>query len=541
MTNQGDADFTALIFGNTNTRDLAFGNLNNDDAIDLATDHYTFLNTGNGYNANLPHSILNNGYPVKDVALGDFNGDGYDDLLYLVPSPSNTLKLWRNVNGNFPNLTWSKAFDAGLNLAIDFFNTGYLPPKEGQEDKYEDIIVSNYSTGEIYVFVSTGDELTPYPSQPSQTITVSNLSDVYCADIDGDGYNELLASNSEYGTTTDHVFIFWNIDGSYDLTNPVNIHSTESGTYKLVVEDINYDGKPDLVLGDMEGLLAIHYNLGTGYYFNQTPDIFSVENVAFYDYLNDLVVADLNGLGGKSVLMSFDDSGSGAGIYEFSPTTVNAVPSPPQYLVINGEVGGHPRPSWKHQKESDFQEYEVWRGFGGGTPYSQIATVTDEFFEDTQFDIVDRSAYGVKVKPPEGGTITNLIYYVKTVDHTNQVSLESNHAYTYTLLPGGIYKSTAKGDQVSITEFGLADPYPNPFNPSVTIPFGIPENGTVTFEIYDILGRLVYSISSQFTAGTHSFVWQGVDSRGNKVASGVYIAKVVSGTQTKLVRLAFTK
>ncbi|MCF7801674.1 MAG: T9SS type A sorting domain-containing protein [Candidatus Marinimicrobia bacterium] len=87
----------------------------------------------------------------------------------------------------------------------------------------------------------------------------------------------------------------------------------------------------------------------------------------------------------------------------------------------------------------------------------------------------------------------------------------------------------------------VGNPYPNPFNPSVTIPFGIPENGTVTFEIYDILGRLVYSISSQFTPGTHNFVWQGVDSQGNKVASGVYIARVVSGTESKLVRLAFTK
>lgn len=135
MTNHGDADFTALTFGNTNTRDIAFGDINNDGAVDLATDHYTFLNTGNGYNPNLPHSILNDGYPVKDVALGDFNGDDFDDLLYLVPSPSNTMKLRRSVNGDFLNLTWSKPFDAGLDLAIDFFNTGYLPPKTDRKTK----------------------------------------------------------------------------------------------------------------------------------------------------------------------------------------------------------------------------------------------------------------------------------------------------------------------------------------------------------------------------------------------------------------------
>ena len=49
-----------------------------------------------------------------------------------------------------------------------------------------------------------------------------------------------------------------------------------------------------------------------------------------------------------------------------------------------------------------------------------------------------------------------------------------------------------------ITEYKLFENYPNPFNPSTTIRYQIPEDGMVTLKVYDILGREVKTLVNDF-------------------------------------------
>lgn len=65
--------------------------------------------------------------------------------------------------------------------------------------------------------------------------------------------------------------------------------------------------------------------------------------------------------------------------------------------------------------------------------------------------------------------------------------------------------------------------YPNPFNPSTTLRFGLPNAGWVRLEIFDMLGRKVRTLEDKFfEAGYHSAVWDGRDDQGREVSSGVY-------------------
>ncbi|MCH8875056.1 T9SS type A sorting domain-containing protein [candidate division KSB1 bacterium] len=69
--------------------------------------------------------------------------------------------------------------------------------------------------------------------------------------------------------------------------------------------------------------------------------------------------------------------------------------------------------------------------------------------------------------------------------------------------------------------------YPNPFNPSTTITFAVPEASEVTLAIYNLRGQLIQTLhSGPIAAGQHSVVWNGNDSRGVKVASGVYVYRL---------------
>src|SRR5690606_18341244 len=52
--------------------------------------------------------------------------------------------------------------------------------------------------------------------------------------------------------------------------------------------------------------------------------------------------------------------------------------------------------------------------------------------------------------------------------------------------------------------FSLGANYPNPFNPSTTIPFALPETGRVEIVVYNVLGQRVFSIvDAEMKAGRH--------------------------------------
>ena len=81
---------------------------------------------------------------------------------------------------------------------------------------------------------------------------------------------------------------------------------------------------------------------------------------------------------------------------------------------------------------------------------------------------------------------------------------------------------------------------PNPFNPSTTIKFYIPNTSDVSIKIYDIMGREVATlINKQTTAGYHNVYWNGKNSRGENVASGVYLYRLTAGnfSETKKMNL----
>ncbi len=74
------------------------------------------------------------------------------------------------------------------------------------------------------------------------------------------------------------------------------------------------------------------------------------------------------------------------------------------------------------------------------------------------------------------------------------------------------------------TAYKLNHPYPNPFNPTTTIQFELPEISDVTIAIYDILGRSVWSYEeSAKSAGRYSLQWNGLNNNGKLAASGVYL------------------
>ena len=92
------------------------------------------------------------------------------------------------------------------------------------------------------------------------------------------------------------------------------------------------------------------------------------------------------------------------------------------------------------------------------------------------------------------------------------------------------------------TEFKVSQNYPNPFNPSTTIKFALPANEKVSVKIYDMLGREIHTLlNSDLQAGNHQVVWNGNNSNGNKVSTGIYFYQVVAGNNVVTKKMILMK
>ncbi len=91
-------------------------------------------------------------------------------------------------------------------------------------------------------------------------------------------------------------------------------------------------------------------------------------------------------------------------------------------------------------------------------------------------------------------------------------------------------------------KFELANNYPNPFNPSTTIEFSVPEQSDVKIEVFDATGTLVTELVNDFySAGTYRTIWNARDNFGGVVASGFYIYRMTAGNFTQAKRMIFVK
>ena len=85
--------------------------------------------------------------------------------------------------------------------------------------------------------------------------------------------------------------------------------------------------------------------------------------------------------------------------------------------------------------------------------------------------------------------------------------------------------------KVNPYEYALHDNFPNPFNPETQIRFSMGGQENVKLVIYDVMGRQVRSLlnGESYTPGFHVVNWNGLDNRGQKVPSGMYIYRIKAG------------
>ncbi len=178
------------------------------------------------------------------------------------------------------------------------------------------------------------------------------------------------------------------------------------------------------------------------------------------------------------------------------------------------------QPSGEH--DEDLSVYNVYRGDESGFILDETTFVVAT--ADTSF--VDQG--------PGGGT---WYYRVAAEDVHGNEGPPSNEAEAQ------VWTNIEDPDSELPLAFALRGSQPNPFTGLTRVAFDVPaDGGDVRLEVFDVSGRLVrVLIEGHESAGRKLVSWDGADTSGRRVASGVYYCRMTAGAYEETIKMTLIK
>jgi hypothetical protein len=534
-------------------------------------------------------------YPV----FCDLDGDNDQDIL--VGRDSHGFIYYQN-NGSPTVADWQTNASAFSGLGnASYWNSPDLA--DLNNDGLYDLVYGTAS-GPLQYYVNTGTALSPIWTANTNlfggVLDVGGASSPVFYDFDGDGDLDMI-SGSQMGdikyfenTGTIHAPA-WMEDSSYFSSIDHSIYSA------VAIGDVNGDGLPDAIIGDLSGNLYFHRNTGMG-------------------FIEEAGVLPTISLGGWSVPRLWDRDGDGdldlatgneAGTLRYYQNQGTA--TTPNYVETAGffsgiDVGSNCVPSFgdlDNDGDWDFVAGNLsgsvacytWQGFGwvgnstligGITTDQNAAPALVDLDADGDLDLVigdydgtfsfyRNLTYSADVlnpptnltaeitqevlliwDPPVEGCTSPFEHYNVYLDGEfvgsttgtiwNLTELAPNVAYTVFVtadyiagesLPAQLdVMITANDDEVQAPV--LLQNWPNPFKPNTTIGFSVKTGDKATLEIFNLKGQQVRSWQG-FNSGRHDVLWDGCDDTGKQVGSGVYFYRLQTGGKVQIRKMLRVK
>jgi FG-GAP-like repeat/Bacterial Ig-like domain (group 3) len=276
------------------SRILAIKDLTGDGRPDVLVSNFFdssvsfFLGFGDG--TFRPTAFSDAGGPVSSIALADVNEDGKTDLVASLYEDRRTgnsggvAVLFGNGDGSFqsPVIYDTGGFDANSVAIADVNGDGHL-----------DLVVGT-NGGSTSVFLNNGDGT----FQDAVVYFTGSAESVVMADVNGDSRPDMLVS------TNDNALLLFlnNGDGTFQGFENLDVGGWCFGA---AVADINGDGKPDVVAGfvsSLTGLDGVSVLLGNGDGTFQPPIVTGVGNDAAG--IASIAIQDLDGDGRPDVVLA---------------------------------------------------------------------------------------------------------------------------------------------------------------------------------------------------------------------------------------------
>ncbi len=132
-------------------------------------------------------------------------------------------------------------------------------------------------------------------------------------------------------------------------------------------------------------------------------------------------------------------------------------------------------------------------------------------------------------------------------DFTGRTEMTSSYLFVNSRTESGLYifqTDLVSGSNVAGNpQNRLEQNYPNPFNPTTTIRYSIAEAGQVSLRVYNVAGQLVRTLVNtvQSPGQVRPVRWNGLNSTGQSVSSGVYFYRLTADGYTRTRKMVVIK
>ena len=342
-------------------------------------------------------------------------------------------------------------------------------------------------------------------------------------DFNGDGYDDILA---EWHLTFGLYYCYHIFYGSddFDQDSDVCIEFEETLSSSSAVGDMNGDDCDDLILSHdiIEGIQFELY-LG-GMDMDNIPDYIFPKIYDGGTNYRPICNGDFNGDGFDDLIIGDDgilDIYFGSQDLDFFLDTL---------AVENSGLGSLFYCDINNDSYNDVvtfgvtlspYEVDIFLFYGGNTIPNQpdiIIPVNDNYSGVVQC--------GCNLGDFNGdGNKDIFIHNGNTGDPTSNATI-----YTMEI-------SQSSDEEITSCSSFLLKNYPNPFNPETNISFQLEKESEIELNIYNIKGQKVKTITKDvFEKGFHELIWNGNDSSGKEVSSGVYLYKLNVNDKSKAVK-----
>jgi len=210
------------------------------------------------------------------------------------------------------------------------------------------------------------------------------------------------------------------------------------------------------------------------------------------------------------------------GVFVSEPHAGHSVDNIAPMMLVGVEAGhsnGIVNLNWSASEANDFSHYMVYHGSSVDfipSPENMIGSDSSPTFEHDAVEIGDH-------------------YYVVTAVDIHENESEYSDPVSVALL--------SLLDVNGLPEnYTLHQNFPNPFNPTTTLRYDLPEDAMTTITVYDMMGRLVQTlVSGNKSAGYHSLKWDATNKYGSPVSAGVYIYSIQAGNHRDIKKMILLK
>ncbi|MYB70410.1 MAG: T9SS type A sorting domain-containing protein [Gemmatimonadetes bacterium] len=158
----------------------------------------------------------------------------------------------------------------------------------------------------------------------------------------------------------------------------------------------------------------------------------------------------------------------------------------------------------------------------GGSEFAAPQVLSDEG------GILALAAHGDVVA--DGEVALSLVFRAKTeiedtvIEIIDNQTYDSEFGFNRLALPAPVQLQTRP------EAFGLANNYPNPFNPATTIKYALPQAADVELTVYNVIGQPVRTLVAEHqNAGRYVVEWDATNDSGHSLSSGMYFYRLQAG------------